>query len=115
MSIQEAAACRVATVASSRVPFAAEYLLGRRAAGRARRRQTIATVGTGTIVVPPDAIHATAQALIRLLRDRDLRERMAAGAYEITVPAFTWLEGAAHLLKKSAWTPDGSRLQGAVG
>lgn len=109
MSIQEAAACRVATVASSRVPFAVEYLLGDDVQTEELDDGSELRVGTGTIVTPPDAIHATAQALIRLLRDRDLRERVAAGAYEITIPAFTWLEGARHLLQEvGVPTPDGS-------
>lgn len=100
MSIQEAAACRVASVASSRVPFATEYLLGDEPAEETLADGATVRIGEGAIVVPPDAVEATAQALIRLLEDAELCDRMARRAYQITVPAFTWRNAARELVKQ---------------
>lgn len=104
MSIQEAAACRVPAVASSRVPFATEYLMGHNPTRERQSDGSTIRIGDGAVVVPPDAVHATAQALVRILRDNELRERMGARAYSITVPAFTWREAARAFLEKTRIT-----------
>jgi len=101
MSIQEAAACRVAAVACDRVPFAAEYLLGEQPKTETLDDGSTITTGEGAIVVPPDAVGATAEALVRLLEDDGLRNRMAERAYRMTVPAFTWRNAAKQLLTKA--------------
>lgn len=85
MSIQEAAACGVPAVASSRVPFAVEYL-----GGKTRQVEGKLEIGEAAIIVPPNALEATAQALSLLLEDEERRRRMAARAERITLPRFTW-------------------------
>lgn len=89
MSIQEAAACGVPAVASSRVPFAVEYLRGERCKRLPAGDETV-EVGEGVIVVPTDSVEATATALEMLLADDKLRASLAEGAYRITIPRFTW-------------------------
>jgi glycosyltransferase involved in cell wall biosynthesis len=95
MSAQEAAATGVPVVASHRVPFATEYLLGEEpevllsgpdleAASRPVRW------GKGAVVVQADDVHGFACALEMLLLDDGLREEMGRNAYRITVPYFTW-------------------------
>ena len=92
MSAQEAAATGVPIIASDKVPFAIEYLLGE------NRRQIDASLtsgkplilGEGAIVVPADEVGGFAHALELLLSDEDLREEMGARAYQITIPQFTW-------------------------
>ncbi len=91
MSAQEAAATGVAVVASDRVPFATEYLLGEdpsrvHVAGSDRPLQ----VGEGAVVVPPDDVKGFACALTMLLSDGDRRETMGERAYRLTIPYFTW-------------------------
>jgi glycosyltransferase involved in cell wall biosynthesis len=98
MSIQEAAACKVACVACSRVPFATEYLLGENPREEKLENGGPIQLGAGAIVVPPDDVPATATAIERLLTDDTLRERMAENAYHITVPAFSWREATKHFL-----------------
>ena len=91
MSIQEAAACAVPAVASSRVPFAVEYL-----AKPVTREQrctedaTLLRIGPGAVVVEPDSVGGTAEALDLLLSDDALRREMGREAYRITIPRFTW-------------------------
>jgi mannosylfructose-phosphate synthase len=92
MSAQEAAATGVPIVASDKVPFAIEYLLGK------NRRQIDASLasgkplilGEGAIVVPADEVRGFTHALELLLSDEDLRGEMGARAYQITIPQFTW-------------------------
>ena len=48
------------------------------------------SIGSGAIVVPADDVMGFAGALGLLLGEEDLRSRMGAVAYEITVPAFGW-------------------------
>lgn len=91
MSIQEAAACGVPAVASSRVPFAAEYLLGRSVETRTIGSDgTEIQIGEGAIVVPAGNLDATVYALDLLLSDSELRHSMGRAAYRITIPRFTW-------------------------
>lgn len=100
MSIQEAAACRVPAVSSSRVPFATEYLLGDNPKTETLDDGSTVQIGDGAIVVPPDAVAATAYGIGVLLQDDGLRARMGENAYRITVPAFTWRGAARHLLEE---------------
>jgi len=91
MSVQEAAATGVAVVASDRVPFATEYLLGenpREIPVEGTDRPLM--VGEGATVVPADSVNGFASALEMLLRENDRRESMGRRAYRITVPSFTW-------------------------
>ncbi len=85
MSIQEAAACGVPAVASRRVPFAVEYLLGTSVRERGQLQ-----VGEGAVVVPPDSVGATAEGLEFFLQDERRRRAMGAAAHKITIPRFTW-------------------------
>lgn len=91
MSAQEAAATAVAVVASDRVPFATEYLLGD------DPRQVPVTgsdgrlkVGEGGVVVPADDVCGFGDALELLLLDDERREAMGRRAYDLTIPYFTW-------------------------
>lgn len=91
MSAQEAAATEVPVVASDRVPFVAEYLIGpniHKISTDDNRRPI--QVGDGAIVVPADDTEGFAQALETILRDEGLRSRMGKNAYKSTVPYFTW-------------------------
>jgi glycosyltransferase involved in cell wall biosynthesis len=80
MSIQEAAACRTAIVASNLIPFAVEYLVG----------QNEASTNDGAIIVPVDEVQNFSEALELLLSNRELRDSMAESAYNRTIPQFTW-------------------------
>jgi mannosylfructose-phosphate synthase len=91
MSAQEAAATGVPIVASDRVPFATEYLLGKSpdeifVEGSDRPLK----VGEGVVVVPADHVDGFADALGMLLLDDERRKAMGKRALELTVPAFTW-------------------------
>ncbi len=92
MSAQEAAATAVPVVASDRVPFVEEYLLGSQiteidcGSGSSRMPRR----GSGAIQVPVDDVAGFACALQLLLADRGLREQMGKNAYRATVPYFTW-------------------------
>ena len=91
MSAQEAAATGVPVIASHRVPFATEYLLGEEV-------ETVNITGSddplrqgeGAIVVQADDVAGFTAALTRLLTDQALSRRMGRRAREITVPYFTW-------------------------
>jgi glycosyltransferase involved in cell wall biosynthesis len=91
MSAEEAAACGVPVVASELVPFVEEYLLGESivegpysGSGRSLR------VGEGAISVPADDVSGFAEALLILLRDEHLRQKMGERAFATTIPSFTW-------------------------
>ncbi len=91
MSAQEAAASRVPIIASHRVPFATEYLLGAapeivRLDDNGRTLQ----VGQAAIVAQAGDVDSFARALTMLLADDNLRSRMGEQAYRLTVPYFTW-------------------------
>jgi mannosylfructose-phosphate synthase len=103
MSAQEAAATRVAVVASNRVPYVTEYLLG-------NEPQIIHTdnndrsiqLGDGAIVVEADDIHGFAKGMVMLLSDQEMRNKMGQHAYQATVPYFTWDNMVARFLKELA-------------
>ena len=90
MSAQEAASTSVPVVASEKVVFATEYLLGNRvniidyAPGRSLR------VGEGAIVVPVDDVEGFSTALALLLKDENLRKKMGNEAFNRTIPYFTF-------------------------
>jgi mannosylfructose-phosphate synthase len=92
MAVEEAAASQLPVVASDRVPFVVEYLLGGQVesidvpgSGHGPLRW-----GEGGVVVPADDVVGFAYALERLLCDEGQRRAMAERAYHITVPHFTW-------------------------
>jgi len=91
MSAQEAAATGVPVVASQRVPFVTEYLLGQEVE-RIHHKENVPPVqlGHGAIVVQADDVDGFAYALELLLADDDLRRKMGQNAYRTTVPYFTW-------------------------
>ena len=107
MSAQEAAATATPVVASDRVPFAVEYLLGSGASRRGDADSTVITVGDGAIVVPADSVEGFAAALEMLLADRELRGRIGDAAYHTTVPAFGWDRLAASFLDEIERAQDG--------
>ncbi|MGD2165155.1 MAG: glycosyltransferase [Anaerolineae bacterium] len=101
MSAQEAAATGVAVVASDRVPFVTEYLLGEsptevvvEGCDRSLR------MGDGAVVVSADDMKGFASALEMLLADDGLRQALSECAYEKTVPYFTWRSRVPSFLKE---------------
>jgi mannosylfructose-phosphate synthase len=91
MSAQEAAASGVPVVASDRVPFVTEHLLGENPGevlveGSDRPLRA----GEGAVVVPADDVRGFAHALEMLLSNSDRREAMGERAYRLTIPTFTW-------------------------
>jgi glycosyltransferase involved in cell wall biosynthesis len=106
MSAQEAAATAVPVVASHRVPFACEYLLGPDieqvtfAGDRAPLQ-----VGKGAIVVQADDDRGFARAVEMLLADDALRRKMGDNAYRATVPYFTWRNMVTAFLKDIGASP----------
>lgn len=92
IAVQEAAACGVPAVASSRVPYAVEYLLTNEVdeeesppLGSAPLR-----IGAGAIVVEPDDVAGFTRAMEKLIADETLRKKMGERALRITIPYFTW-------------------------
>ncbi len=106
LSAQEAAATAPPDVASERVPFAVEYLLGSTTAGHRVSGELAITVGEGAIVVPADSVPGFAAALDMLLVDPDLSATMGNAAYETTVPAFGWDRLTASFLEEIERTDD---------
>ena len=90
MSAQEASASAVPVVASDRVPFASEFLLGAAPTSVEVPDSEPILVGEGAIVVPADSVPGFTQALVNLLGNQRLRRRMGDAALAITVPAFGW-------------------------
>jgi len=91
MSAQEAAATGVAIVASDRVPFATEYLLGEDPSEiPVEGNDRPLNVGEGAVVVPADSVEGFAHALETLLSDDKRREALGRRAYQLTIPTFTW-------------------------
>jgi len=80
----------VPVVASEKVVFATEYLLGtdiqniNYASGRSLQ------VGEGAIVVPVDDVEGFTSALSALLNNPSLRKKMGNNAYHKTIPYFTF-------------------------
>jgi glycosyltransferase involved in cell wall biosynthesis len=91
MSAQEAAATRVPVIASHRVPFVTEYLVGDSPElfGSEEGSSPI-EIGEGAIVVQADDISGFASALELLLSDEERRTEMGTKAYRAAVPYFTW-------------------------
>jgi mannosylfructose-phosphate synthase len=91
MSAQEAAATAVPVVASQRVPYVTEYLMGQEVRELEHREGgRPIQVGEGALVVEADDVTGFAQALELLLEDKDLRQSMGRSAFHLTVPYFTW-------------------------
>jgi glycosyltransferase involved in cell wall biosynthesis len=103
MSVQEAAATGVAIVASDRVPFATEYLLGESSSQiPVEGADRPLNVGEGAVVVAADDIDGFRHALEMLLSDDDGREALGRRAYRLTIPRFTWQDRASSFLEKLA-------------
>jgi len=105
MSAQEAAASGKPVVSSDLVPFVCEYLLGDNPEQVAVNGREV-SFGRGGVVVPADFVEGFAEAMLRLLKQDDLRQRMGAKAREITVPYFTWRRMTANLLSDLGVSPD---------
>ncbi|MBN1259165.1 MAG: glycosyltransferase [Anaerolineae bacterium] len=91
MSAQEAAATGVPVVASDKVPFAVEYLLGATPQTHTTpgRRASIEE-GEGGFVVPAGDVAGFAEALQFLLQNPERCTQMGQRAHQITAPYFTW-------------------------
>lgn len=91
MSAQEAAATRVPVIASHRVPFVVEYLMGD-SVETIRLGEELAPIqmGEGAVVVQADDVGGFAHALELLLGDEERRTEMGRNAFHATVPYFTW-------------------------
>ena len=108
MSAQEAAATGKPVVASNLVPFVCEYLIGpepERVSLNGEGPEMDLLFGQGGVVVPADFVDGFADALIRLLSDKDKCRQMGDRALEITVPYFTWGHMTEDLLKDLSITP----------
>lgn len=101
MSAQEAAATGVPVIASHRVPFVTEYLLGDRVSTLdVDGAMAPIHVGEGAIVAQADDIAAFGFALHKLLSDPALARSMGRKALEATVPYFTWPRMTANFLDR---------------
>ncbi|MGB3713171.1 MAG: glycosyltransferase [Candidatus Promineifilaceae bacterium] len=101
MSAQQAAATQVPVIASHRVPFVTEYLLGDEVDSIMPYSVTTPILfGSGAIVVQADDIDGFAYALELLLMDEDRRANMGRRAYHRTVPFFTWPRMTADFLEQ---------------
>lgn len=107
MSAQEAAATRVPVVASNRVPFVDEYLLGERIEelSYGEEASQVARLGSGAVQVLVDDVAGFSYALELLLSDEKLRRALGEKAYTSTVPYFTWENMVEHFLDAIAFTP----------
>ncbi len=108
MSAQEAAATGKPVIASDRVPFVTEYLLGPEPSripldGAGSGRELL--VGDGAVVVPADDVDGFAHALALVLSDDELRSTMGDRALHITVPYFTWEQRTRGLLDDLGVSP----------
>jgi len=90
MSAQEAAATGVPVIASDKVVFVVEYLLGQMAQETPLPDGNHFILGDGAIVVPADDIDGFAEALLYLLTDPDKRKGMGAAALKHTIPYFSY-------------------------
>lgn len=92
MAVQEAAATQVPVVGSHLIPFVCEYLLGKKVDRISYEGQKAAPMkqGEGGIVIEADDVDGFAQAILKLLKDEQLRKKMGERAYHITIPYFTW-------------------------
>ncbi|MBG0783942.1 MAG: glycosyltransferase [Anaerolineaceae bacterium] len=90
MSAQEAAATSVPIVASDKVVFATEYLLGANVNNVTYAPNRSLQVGEGAVVVPVDDVKGFSTALTMLLKDKALRKSMGEDAFSKTIPYFTF-------------------------
>ncbi|MBN1264638.1 MAG: glycosyltransferase [Anaerolineales bacterium] len=91
MSAQEAAATGIPIVASNRVPFAVEFLMGNRIDKRKLDgKNESLLIGEGAVIVPADDAEGLAEAMAILLDNEQLRLSMGRAAYRLTIPAFSW-------------------------
>jgi len=91
MSAQEAAATHVPVIASHRVPFVTEYLLGDEVDSLTPvGAKEPLLFGNGAVVVQADDIDGFAHALEFMLLSDERRANMGRRAYHQTVPHFTW-------------------------
>jgi glycosyltransferase involved in cell wall biosynthesis len=90
MSAQEAAATSVPIVASDKVVFATEYLLGANVNNVTYATNRSLQVGEGAVVVPVDDVKGFSTALTMLLKDKTLRKSMGEDAFSKTIPYFTF-------------------------
>ncbi|MFP4178580.1 MAG: glycosyltransferase [Spirochaetaceae bacterium] len=109
MSVQEAAATAVPVVASDKIPFVVEYLLGENVEERTVEgvESGPVKIGEGGIVVPSDEVAGFSYAVKFLLEDEKRRREMGEKALDITVPYFTWEEMTRRLLNKMGVSADG--------
>jgi mannosylfructose-phosphate synthase len=89
MSAQEAAASKVPIVASDKVVFVTEYLLGGETESDVSDNQHY-HVGEGAIVVPVDDVAGFSAAVNYLLENDEKRRRMGETAYNLTIPYFSY-------------------------
>jgi mannosylfructose-phosphate synthase len=90
MSAQEAAATGVPVIASDKVVFVTEYLLGEQPLEVDLPDGHPYSQGEGALVVPADDVDGFAAAMVSLLQDDPLREQMGKAAHDITVPYFSY-------------------------
>ncbi len=96
MSVQEAAACRTAVVASNLIPFAVEYLAA----------QSSDAAGAGALIVEADDIHDFAVVLRKVLSDTGFRNETAENAYRRTIPDFTWNRAVSGFFRDIGYKPE---------
>ena len=105
MSAQEAAATGVPVIASPKVPFVKEYLLGQNAKEITSpgEGEDPILIGEGGIMVPSDDVEGFSFALEYLLDDEALRKEMGQKAYHRTIPEFTWKPRVEAFLEQLGW------------
>ena len=91
MSAQEAASTEVPVIASHRVPYVTEYLLGDTPDSFTPPGSSSPILfGDGAVVVQADDVDGFAYALEHLLGNDVRRVNMGRRAYNLTIPYFTW-------------------------
>ncbi len=92
MSVQEAAAAKRATISSSLVPFAVEYLTKDYEVETVNTKSGKCNIkwGKGGCVVDAGNAEGFGYALNELLLNQSRREIIAQEGYDITIPYFTW-------------------------
>jgi glycosyltransferase involved in cell wall biosynthesis len=98
MSAEEAAASGAAVIASDRVPFAVEYLLGPSPMEEEAADGGMVRWGTAGVVVTADSVEGFSMALAHLLTDRRSADLMGSEAREIAVARLSWDRLAGRLL-----------------
>jgi glycosyltransferase involved in cell wall biosynthesis len=91
MAVQEAAATRVPVIGSALIPFVKEFLVGKEyQTEEFDGMKGPLKIGKGAILVEPDDIKGFALSFEKLFASEELRREMGDGAYDITIPYFTW-------------------------